>query len=72
MQVRNKFVVVAGGSQGIGAGVARAMARRGAGRIVILARRQESIDAAVATIAAAGGQASGRSVDLTDPADLGT
>lgn len=68
MQIRDKFVVIAGGSQGIGVGVARAMARRGARRIVILARRQESIDAAVATITAAGGRASGRSVDLTDPA----
>jgi 3-oxoacyl-[acyl-carrier protein] reductase len=68
MQIRNKFVIVAGGSHGIGAGVARAMARRGARRVVILARRQESIDAAVATIAAAGAPASGHSVDLTDPA----
>jgi NAD(P)-dependent dehydrogenase (short-subunit alcohol dehydrogenase family) len=44
------------------------MARHGASRIVILARRQEPIDGAVAAVAAAGGQASGLSVDLTAPA----
>lgn len=68
MQIRNKLVVVAGGSHGIGAGVARAMARRAAAKVVILARRQAPLDAAVATVAAVGGQASGCCVDLTDPA----
>jgi len=56
-------VVVGGGSQGIGSGIAREAARRGAREVVLLARGPEALAATAAQI---GAQATPYSVDLTD------
>jgi NAD(P)-dependent dehydrogenase (short-subunit alcohol dehydrogenase family) len=58
-----KIAVVAGGSLGIGRGASLRLAQAGA-QVVIGARRSEPIEAVVAEIAAAGGEAMGLSVDL--------
>ena len=65
MQIQGKTVLVTGASSGIGEAIARAMARQGA-RVLLLARRQSELDRVAAEIAAAGGEARGYPVDLTD------
>lgn len=50
MKIENRIVVIAGGSSGIGLGTAHALAERGAGRIVLLARQQSKLDAAAAAV----------------------
>lgn len=50
MKIENRIVVIAGGSSGIGLGTAHALAERGAGRIVLLARQQGKLDAAAAAV----------------------
>ncbi len=65
MQIQGKTVLVTGASSGIGEATARAMARQG-GRVLLLARRQAELDRIAAEIAAAGGEARGYAVDLTD------
>jgi NAD(P)-dependent dehydrogenase (short-subunit alcohol dehydrogenase family) len=66
-----RVAIVTGGSDGIGKGIALAMAEAGAD-IVVAARRQEKIDAAVTEIKAAGRRAIGVSVDVSDPAQIGS
>ncbi|MGD0965006.1 MAG: SDR family NAD(P)-dependent oxidoreductase [Candidatus Acidiferrales bacterium] len=68
MRIKGRVVVVTGASRGIGQSVARAVALAG-GRAALLARSQEVVQVA-AEIVAAGGQARGYCVDLTDPAAL--
>ena len=65
-----RIAVVTGGSSGIGLGMAEALARAGA-RVVLVARDQERLGAAVAAIHAAGGQAAPVSADLADRAAAG-
>ena len=58
-----KTALVGGGSRGMGLAIARDLAAEGA-RVVIAARDQSAIDAAVAGIAASGGRVSGISADM--------
>jgi len=66
MSLKNARVLIIGGTSGIGLGVASAAADRGAIPIVV-SRRQSSVERALASLP---DQASGATVDLTDPASL--
>ena len=61
--------MVTGGSSGIGAGMAAALARAGA-QVVLVARDAERLGAAAAGLRAPGGQAAWVSADLADRAEL--
>ena len=61
--------MVTGGSSGIGAGMAAALARAGA-QVVLVARDAARLDAAAAGLRAGGGQAAWVSADLADRAGL--
>ncbi|MFI6273661.1 SDR family oxidoreductase [Streptomyces sp. NPDC050988] len=61
----NKVVLVSGGSQGVGAAVARAAAREGAS-VVITGRRSEPGEALVAELEAMGAQAAFVRTDVVD------
>ncbi|MCH7816193.1 MAG: SDR family oxidoreductase [Proteobacteria bacterium] len=61
----NKTVFIAGGTSGINLGIAQAFAEVGA-RVAVLSRSQEKVDAAVASIAAHGGEVIGFSADVRD------
>ena len=63
--IKNKVVLITGGSTGIGAEVARLLASHGA-HVAIAARRKDKLDEVVATIEAAGGTAKAYSLDVTD------
>jgi NADP-dependent 3-hydroxy acid dehydrogenase YdfG len=63
--IKNKVVLITGGSTGIGAEVARLLASQGA-HVAIAARRKDKLDEVVATIEAAGGAAKAYSLDVTD------
>ena len=65
----DRVAIVTGGSDGIGKGVALGLAEAGA-HIVIAARRQDRIDAAVAQIEGLGRRAIGVSTDVSDPAQI--
>ena len=60
-----KYVVITGASSGIGRAAATAVAAKGA-VVLLLARRGEELDAVVAEITAAGGQAHAYQCDVTD------
>lgn len=62
-----KLVFVAGGTSGINLGVAHAFARAGA-KLVVISRKQDKVDAAVAALKTHGGEATGYAVDVRDPA----
>lgn len=67
--LENKVVAITGASSGIGAATARRLA--GAGAAVVLgARRADRIDALASEIRAAGGRATGVTVDVTRADDL--
>jgi NAD(P)-dependent dehydrogenase (short-subunit alcohol dehydrogenase family) len=61
--------VVTGGGQGIGAAIARGLARRGA-HVVVSGRREAKLEAVCAAIAATGGSAEYCVGDVTDPEHL--
>lgn len=63
--INNKVVLITGGSTGIGAEVARMLARQGA-KVAIAARRKDKLDEVVAAIKAAGGTARAYALDVTD------
>lgn len=65
MRLSGATVLVTGASNGIGAGTARAMARRGA-RVVLVARDDVALEAVNRDIRSSGGQAAVFSADLTD------
>ncbi len=67
-QLHGKVVVVSGGSAGIGKAIAKRFADEGAS-VIVLARRKERIDEAVADI---GGAASGIVCDVVDPHSVRT
>jgi NAD(P)-dependent dehydrogenase (short-subunit alcohol dehydrogenase family) len=60
-----KVAVVTGGGSGINLGIAKRFAEHGA-KVVLIGRKQEKLDAAVAEIVAAGGTAMGLSADVRD------
>jgi NAD(P)-dependent dehydrogenase (short-subunit alcohol dehydrogenase family) len=66
MSLQNTNVLVIGGTSGIGLGVARAVADRGATPIVV-SRRQSSVDRALAELPDG---ARGATLDLADPGGL--
>jgi peroxisomal 2,4-dienoyl-CoA reductase len=61
-----QVALVTGGGSGIGRGIADTLAALGA-HVVLASRKQERVDAAADEIRAAGGRASGVSVDVRDP-----
>jgi 3-oxoacyl-[acyl-carrier protein] reductase len=61
-----RTAVVTGGSRGIGAGIARALAAQGA-TVVVNGRGRESIDERVAELRETGATAYGVAADVTDP-----
>jgi NAD(P)-dependent dehydrogenase (short-subunit alcohol dehydrogenase family) len=64
-----KVAVVTGGGSGINLGIAKRFSEHGA-KVVLIGRKQEKLDAAVAEIVTAGGTAMGCSADVRDYAAL--
>ncbi len=67
LQLGGKVALVAGGSKGLGFGVAQALAREGVS-VALLARDRAALEFAVHSIRAEGGRAAGFAADLADPA----
>jgi len=67
MKISGKTVLVTGASSGMGAGIAKAMAKAG-GRVVLLARREDALRAVADEIARAGGEARVYPMDLANAA----
>jgi NAD(P)-dependent dehydrogenase (short-subunit alcohol dehydrogenase family) len=65
MEIRGTSALVTGGSRGLGASLAAALASEGA-RVVLVARGQEDVERAAAGIRAAGGDAYGVAADVAD------
>jgi short-subunit dehydrogenase len=64
MNVKDKRVLVTGGSSGIGLAIARTLLAKGA-RVVVTGRRQGALTAAVAELKATGGQVWGVAADVS-------
>ena len=69
MRFAGSVAVVTGGGQGIGAAVARSLAREGAA-IVVAARSTDKIERVAKEIVKAGGKAWAITCDVTDPASV--
>lgn len=67
--IEGKVVAITGASSGIGRATALLLAARGA-KVVVGARRQDQLDTLVAEIAATGGAAVARVIDIRKRADL--
>lgn len=65
--IAGRSVIVTGASRGIGRGIARVFAAKGA-RVLLVSRSEAQAEAAAAAIRAEGGQASGFAADIADPA----
>lgn len=65
MNIRNTSSLITGASRGLGRALAAQLAAAGS-RVVLVARGREALDAAVAEIRAAGGQAHGIAADIGD------
>ncbi len=68
-EIKGKVVLVTGASSGIGEAIARLLAGRGA-RVIVGARRTDRLETLVAEIAAAGGEARFRALDVTNREDV--
>ena len=64
--LKDRVALVTGASQGIGRATVLALAQAGA-RVAVAARNKEKLEAVVAEIAAAGGEALALSMDVADP-----
>ena len=69
ISLEGKTALVTGGSQGIGASIARALAQAGA-HVAVAARTQERAREVADAIMAAGGSAEPLSLDVADPASV--
>jgi len=69
MSIEGKVITISGASSGIGEATARLLADKGA-HVVLGARRTDRLDAIVKEIAAAGGSARSRALDVTSRADM--
>lgn len=69
MKLQNKVIIVTGASKGLGVAMARNCAAEGA-RVVCAARSVDRLEAVVAGIVAAGGEAIAVRCDMAQPADL--
>jgi len=67
--IAGRSVIVTGASKGIGKGIARVFASKGA-RVLVVARDQAAAQRTVDEIKAAGGQAAALSADVTKSADM--
>ncbi|MDZ7703394.1 MAG: SDR family oxidoreductase [Trueperaceae bacterium] len=67
--IANKTALVTGGSQGIGFAVAKLLAAEGV-RVVLAARSQDTLDAAVTSVRDGGGDADAIRTDVSDAADI--
>ena len=67
--IAGKVIVITGASSGLGVAAARNLAANGA-RLVVAARRADRIEALVAEIAGAGGEAVAVATDVTSFADM--
>jgi 3-oxoacyl-[acyl-carrier protein] reductase len=67
--IRGRSVIVTGASKGIGKGIARVFASRGA-RVLMLARNATEVEAAASEIRASGGDALALSADVTSADDM--
>jgi 3-oxoacyl-[acyl-carrier protein] reductase len=66
--LQGRSAIVTGGSKGIGRGIATTLATEGV-NVLVTARNQADLDAAVAGLAEQPGQVSGLAADVTDPED---
>ena len=69
MDLRKKSVLITGASRGLGAALAKELARRGA-RLVLVARGETDLDAVVAEIRAPGGEAHAIAADVGSKDDV--
>jgi NAD(P)-dependent dehydrogenase (short-subunit alcohol dehydrogenase family) len=69
MELAGKAALITGGSRGLGAGLARELARRGA-RVVVAARGRAELEDVVRSIRAAGGEAHAVVADLGRKEDV--
>ena len=67
--IRGKVAFVSGGTRGIGRAAAEHFVREGC-RVVVVGRRQSSVDQALAALRQGGGEVEGVAADLTDPEDI--
>ena len=67
--IADRSVIVTGGSRGIGRGVARVFAAKGA-QVLVVGRDLAQAEATAAAIRAEGGRASGFAADVGDPGDV--
>lgn len=68
LKLKDKVIIVTGGSSGIGLGISHALAREGAIPFIV-GRSEETITAAVSEIENLGGQAGYTMAELTNPDD---
>ena len=69
MMVRDRGVLITGASRGLGASMAKELARRGA-RVVLVARHEPDLDTVVAESRDAGGEAHGIAADVGSKEDV--
>lgn len=70
MKLKGKIAIVTGGSKGIGAGIAKALAAAGAIVVVNYSSSKNEADAVIAQIKAEGGTATGIQADMSKEADV--